>query len=76
MNSHLLTKHDFPSKQCQLRLIGDNSIANLVNQGKKLLQASSDSAKLDVDAFVLKSCVARSRNRERGAEMGRMIGIV
>lgn len=40
----------------RLRLIGDNSIANLINQGQKLLQAGSDSAKLDTEillSFVL-----------------------
>mgnify|MGYP002700299163 CR=1 FL=1 len=50
MNSHLLTE------QPLLRLIGDNSIANLVNQGQKLLQDASDSPKLDVEillSFVL-----------------------
>ncbi len=46
MNSHLF------SKPSQLRLIGDNSIANLVNQGRKLLEAESDSAKLDVEILL------------------------
>jgi len=43
---------DLLSQQFQLRLIGDNSIANLVNQGQKLLQANSDSAKLDVEILL------------------------
>ena len=50
-NKTLLSRH------CQLRLIGDNAIANLISQGQKLLQPSSDSAKLDVEillALVLK----------------------
>jgi release factor glutamine methyltransferase len=40
------------TKQSQLRIIGDNSIANLVNQGQKLLQGGSDSAKLDVEILL------------------------
>lgn len=50
MKNHLL------SESIQIRLIGDNSIANLINQGQKFLQSISDSAKLDVEillSFVL-----------------------
>lgn len=36
----------------RLRLIGDNSIANLLIQGQHLLQATSDSAKLDVEILL------------------------
>jgi len=50
--NYLPSQHDFSSKQCQLRLIGDNSIANLINQGQKLLQGRSDSAKLDVEILL------------------------
>ena len=46
MNNHFLLQH------YQLRLIGDNSIASLINQGQKLLQASSDSARLDVEILL------------------------
>lgn len=35
-----------------LRLVGDNSIANLILQGQKLLSVSSDSAKLDVEILL------------------------
>jgi len=35
-----------------LRLIGDNSIANLIIQGQQLLAVSSDSAKLDVEILL------------------------
>ena len=52
MSNHLPSQPYFSSKQCQLRLIGDNSIANLINQGKKLLQTGSDSAKLDVEILL------------------------
>lgn len=34
------------------RLVGDNSIANLIVQGQKLIAASSDSAKLDVEILL------------------------
>ena len=40
-----------------MRLVGDNSIANLIFQGQQLLTKTSDSAKLDVEillSFVLK----------------------
>jgi release factor glutamine methyltransferase len=49
--SHLLSP-----KSYQVQLADDNSVANLINQGQTLLQASSDSAKLDVEillSFVL-----------------------
>jgi release factor glutamine methyltransferase len=39
--------------QCsKLSLIGDNSIANLITQAMKLLNASSDSARLDVEILL------------------------
>jgi len=44
----------------QLRLIGDNSIANLINQGKKLLETGSDSAKLDVEILL---CLVLDKER-------------
>lgn len=40
------------SQEHRLRLIGDNSIANLLIQGQHLLQATSDSAKLDVEILL------------------------
>lgn len=43
------------SQQSRLGLVGDKSIANLVNQGQQYLKASSDSAKLDVE--ILLCCV-------------------
>lgn len=48
------------SQHSRLRLIGDNSIANLVNQGRILLQAGSDSAKLDVEILL---CVVLDKER-------------
>ncbi len=60
MNNNLLSHHDFSSKQCQFQLIGDNSIANLVNQGRKLLQSCSDSAKLDIEILL---CVVLNKER-------------
>jgi release factor glutamine methyltransferase len=44
------------SASYQVRLIGDNTIANLIKQGYALLEETSDSAKLDVEillSFVL-----------------------
>lgn len=46
------SKHDYSSKNDQLRLIGDNSIANLIYQGQQLLQTGSDSARLDVEVLL------------------------
>tara|TARA_R110001592_G_scaffold16123_7_gene69010 strand:- start:2678 stop:3604 length:927 start_codon:yes stop_codon:yes gene_type:complete len=46
------SKHDYSSKNDQLRLIGDNSIANLIYQGQQLLQTGSDSARLDVEILL------------------------
>lgn len=40
------------SESAKLRFIGDNSIANLINQGQELLQASSDSARLDAEILL------------------------
>jgi len=40
------------SQSVQLRLIGDNSIANLINQGQTLLYPESDSAKLDAEILL------------------------
>lgn len=40
------------SQQTKLTLIGDNSLANLINQGYSLLKESSDSAKLDVEILL------------------------
>lgn len=46
MSNHLLSQYS------KLQLIGDNSIANLINQGQQVLQKSSDSAKLDVEILL------------------------
>lgn len=43
---------DISSPYSQLRLIGDNSITNLIKQGQILLQSSSDSAKLDAEILL------------------------
>ena len=48
--------HLFTTTSYTLRLLGDNSIANLLNQGESLLKEHCDSAKLDVEillAYVL-----------------------
>ncbi|WP_425451839.1 peptide chain release factor N(5)-glutamine methyltransferase [Candidatus Colwellia aromaticivorans] len=45
----------------RLRLIGDNSIANLTVQGQQLLASSSDSAKLDVE-ILLSLVLKKSRS--------------
>lgn len=51
-NKVLFSKETKPSLD-RLKLIGDNSIANLITQGQQLLQASgSDSAKLDVEILL------------------------
>ncbi len=49
-------KIDLQSLSCRLRLVGDSTIANLIYQGRSLLQPTSDSAKLDTEillSFVL-----------------------
>jgi release factor glutamine methyltransferase len=43
-----------------MRLVGDNSIANLVFQGQKILAVSSDSAKLDTEILL---CLALKKMR-------------
>jgi release factor glutamine methyltransferase len=45
----------------QVRLIGDNTIANLIKQGYALLEATSDSAKLDVE-ILLSSVLNKDRS--------------
>jgi release factor glutamine methyltransferase len=45
-------KNNLLSESIQLRIIGDNAIANLINQGQKFLQSISDSAKLDVEVLL------------------------
>jgi len=44
----------------QLRLIGDNSLANLITQGQVLLENSSDSAKLDIEILL---CFVLNKDR-------------
>jgi release factor glutamine methyltransferase len=47
-----LVENGLFSKQPLLRIIGDNSIANLVNQAQLLLKQGSDSAKLDAEILL------------------------
>ncbi|PCH94874.1 MAG: protein-(glutamine-N5) methyltransferase, release factor-specific [Gammaproteobacteria bacterium] len=51
MVSNTVDKSLFTQKK-QLRLVGDSSLANLINQGHWLLKESSDSAKLDTQILL------------------------